>query len=241
MEGHFRTIRSIERTPGYLSIHSINRYGMYPPRGGEPKLPPPAYEEHVQPLRQAADSAAQWLQTVQQSSVELDRMIMRFSERNLQPSDVKDGIQSIIALVNKLHLAFNGQNGQLKPELWESIELALRHPAVRMLGLERSTTGQLCVELQTVAAKAYSALSSEGNKPLEREVQLHLKRLLLGTDGWLLALKRALAYSEQFKAIDLLSRGWLASLPHMPYIAYYSAMQAYLPIPTAGVLLNRRV
>jgi len=241
MSSYIRTIRGIERSPGYLSVHSINRYGAYPYRGGEPRLPPPAYKDWHEPVQEAARSAAHWLQIVQQAQAAIDRLTAFYSKRILTQNDVKEGVRLVAGMINDLYAAHKQHAAQLKPELWESIELALRHPALRKLGLTRTDSETLCIELQSSFAKAYASSCESEDKPLTSELQQEIKRLLLGADGWLNALRHALAYSDRDKASELLRQGWLASLPHIPYIAYYSSMQTYSPIPMSGMLLNRSV
>jgi len=233
MSADIRSIRSIERTPGYLSVHSLNRYGLYPYRGGEPKLPAPSYSDWNEAMLKAAQSAADWLRSVIETQSEIDRLITRFSSLTLHPVDVRDGNATIAKLLNHLFNNYMKHKEELRPELWDRIELALRHPALMKLSFRMCRTEDKLIDYPV------NRLQQDDQKLLEKETADELKRLLLGASGFLTELKQAIDYSKELQPTELLRDSWHTTKPYMPYMAYYSSMQAYFPMPMVGMLVNR--
>lgn len=224
MTGSIRSIRGIERTNLYAPIQAINRYASYPYREGEPQLPPNSDHDWNYVYKQAAESAAIWVRTAKQAQYDLERLMLDLSRQFIAGKPINDQVHHFIRLLNDLESQYLQHAGDLKPELWTSIELAVRQPAAEELGLRRSReSGKWIVD------PAYSSQSQQPN--------VHrMKRLLLGADGMLSGLKHALTYADRQKAVDLVQLRFPTSLP---YAAYYGSIQSYWPLPSVGLILNR--
>lgn len=253
MTGSIRSIRGIEPTSVYAPIQAINRYASYPYREGEPQLPPNSECDWNYVYKQAADSAAKWVRTAKQAQYDLDRVMSDLSRQFGAGKPITDHIHNLTRLLNDLESQYLRYAGDLKPELWASIELAVRHPAAGELGLRRSLEsgkwivdppyfrqlqkpkGNLSLDAKIDAGTNASANSGASN-PFEPASAPRMKRLLLGADGMLTGLKHALTYADQQKAVDLLQLRLPTSLP---YAAYYGSIQSYWPLPSVGLIINR--
>lgn len=251
MAGSIRSIRGIERTNVYAPIQAINRYASYPYREGEPQLPPNSEIDWNYVYKQAADIAANWVRTAKQAQYDLDKLMWDLSRQFGADKSITDHIHNLTKLLNELESQYLRYAGDLKPELWASIELAMRHPAAGELGLRRSReSGKWIVDppysrqpqqpegnlsLDAKIGAGESADSGASN-PFEPASVRRMKRLLLGADGMLTGLKHALTYADHQKAADLLQLRLPTSLP---YAAYYGSIQSYWPLPSVGLVLNR--
>ncbi|WP_053374360.1 hypothetical protein [Paenibacillus sp. FJAT-27812] len=224
MSTSIRSIRSIERTNAYTPVQAVSPYAYYPYRDGEPQQPPEQDYDLHRIYQKAASSAADWLQMAKQAQSHIDQLTVRLSNQLNNGLPIADSLTSLAKMLQQLESQYKQHDDALKPELWASIELALRAPAARELGLRRSKRGD---------EEAYM-----WSKPLALDESKRMKQLLLGADGMLSDLKHALTYAEQQKPIDLLQPQLGATLP---YSAYYGAMQAYWPLPYAGLILNRYI
>lgn len=216
MTGYIRTIRGIEKTSSYTPIQAASRYAAYPL---------PMFEQSKAINRQnwnslymeAAESAATWLQTAHQAQQTLGTILQELGrdEGIHAPTVLKTHAISLANLIQELDRTYKKHQTQLKPEIWGALELALRHPAMEALGLREQELPSL---MQADTSK--------------------VRRLLLGTDGLLNDLKRALTYAEQRKPLDLLRLPFPSAYP---YALYYGAMQTYWPLPLRGVIFNKYV
>ncbi|MGM0880342.1 MAG: hypothetical protein ACQEXQ_04780 [Bacillota bacterium] len=252
MTGFIRSIRGIERTNTYVPIQAINRYASYPYREGEPQLPPNSEHNWNHIYKQAADSAAKWVRKAKQAQYDLDRLIWDLSRQLGAGKPINEHIHNFIQLLNDLESQFLQHDGDLKPELWASIELAIRHPASGELGLRRSReSGKWIVDppysrqsqagvntsfSDSTSAGANKSANSGPSNPFEPASIRRMNRLLLGADGMLTGIKHALTYADHQKAVDLLQLRLPTSLP---YAAYYGSIQSYWPLPSVGIILNR--
>ena len=137
-------------------------------------------------------------------------------------------LQSLVGAINRWEAAYRGNERLLRPEIWEAMGLALRHPAMEELGIHRKNTESGDVYVWESAFR-----SDPGYARAES-----LRRLLLGPEGLLMDLKRALSYAEQFRPVDLLRLPFASAYP---YAFYYGASQAYLPLPPRGLIMNKTV
>jgi hypothetical protein len=223
MSTHIRSIRSIERTNAYAPVQAVSPYAYYPYRDGEPQLPPEQDHDWQRIYQKAANSAADWLQMAKQAQSNIDQLTVQLSNQLNNGHPIADSLNSLAKMLKQLESQYKQHDDALKPELWASIELAMRTPAARELGLWRITSGD---------EEAYLSWS----EPLAPDESKRMRQLLLGADGMLSGLKHALTYAEQQKPIDLLQPQLGATLP---YSAYYGAMQSYWPLPYVGLVLNR--
>lgn len=253
MTGSIRSIRGIERTNVYAPIQAINRYASYPYREGEPQLPPNSERDWNYVYKEAADSAAKWVRTAKQAQYDLDRLMWDLSRHFGSGKPVTGHIHNLTRLLNDLESQYLRHAGYLKPELWASIELAMRHPAAGELGLRRSLEsgkwiidppylrqsqkpkGNLSLNAK-IDAGTNTSVNSGASNPFEPASAPRMKRLLLGADGMLTGLKHALTYADHQKAVDLLQLRLPTSLP---YAAYYGSIQSYWPLPSVGLIINR--
>lgn len=237
MPGYISSIRSIEQTTQYSPIQPVSRYTAYPYRKGESKLLPHYNSSWVHYYQEAADSVAEWLKLVKTAQAELDQLILNVGRLSAEPDSriADEVINRINLLLNKLRLQYEQHASTLKPELWAAIELAMQHPAVGKLELSSSLSHKYAdseVMLETMKL-------DEGKNDEMRDRSIHdqqMKQLLLGADGFLNDLKRALAYGEQQHAIDLLQLPFAVAYP---YALYYGAMQTYWPLPAKGIIMNK--
>jgi hypothetical protein len=223
MGTYIRSTRSIERINAYTPVQALSSYGYYPYRDGEPQQPPEQENDWHRIYKSAANSAADWLQMAMQARNSIEQLTWQLSRQLNDGSPIADSLNSLAKIVHHLETHYKRHANHLKPELWASIEIALRTPAARELGLWNSTRE---------TDEAYLAWQ----KPLAPNEAKRMKQLLLGSDGMLSGLKHALTYAEQQKPIDLLQPQLGATLP---YAAYYGSMQSYWPLPYVGLILNR--
>ncbi|CAM4380707.1 hypothetical protein L1N85_23240 [Paenibacillus alkaliterrae] len=240
MNTTIRSIRAIERTKVYAPIQAVTPYAYFPYRNGEAQLPPECEDEWIRYYRQAADSAAAWVCHAKQAQYELDRMTCQLSRQLHLELPIEDSLQKLADIVNRLDHRYKQHAVDLKPELWAAVELALCHPAAAEIGLYRDHKYEKWIidSVKACPADAKSLVDVQASLPsLEKPAGTQrLKRLLLGSDGFLTGLKNALAYSDPRRAVDLLQ---LQLSTTLPYTAYYGALQAYMPLPYVGLILNR--
>ncbi|REK75620.1 hypothetical protein [Paenibacillus paeoniae] len=256
MTVYSRSIHGIERTNHYTKLQPVNRYAAYRLTAFE-RAPVVHRENWSRLYSDAAGSAAEWLKKSQDAQRRLDLMLEELGRdagiRN--GSFVRLQIQELTKLLNELEGSYRSHKNQLKPEVWEAVELALRHPAMAALGIERGPDdafrwrgtgvdsamtevgrGQ---ESRMAATRRYSkdaALITPPEKIASMEDSDKLRRLLLGADGLIQDIKKSLSFAEQGNAIDLLRLPFTAAYP---YALYYGAMQTYWPLPLRGVILNK--
>lgn len=229
MASYISSIRGIERTSSYMPVQAVSPYAYYPYRDGEPQQAQGNDNDWNRIYVQAANSAAAWIQTAKRAQDGIDQLIWRLSGQLNTRKPVADSLNDLTNMLNHWESDYKQHAGDLKPELWSSIELALRHPAAQKLGLRRSTQSGKWTQNGDDAFTAWSM-------PLLANETQRVKKLLLGADGLLNGLKHALTYAEQQRTVDLLQPKLAATLP---YAAYYSSTQSYWPLPYVGLILNR--
>lgn len=229
MASYISSIRGIERTNAYVPVQALSPYAYYPYRDGEPQQAQGNDNDWNRIYVQAANSAAAWIQTAKSAQDGIDQLIWRLSGQLNTGMPVADSLNDLTNMLNHWESHYKQHAGDLKPELWSSIELALRHPAAQELGLRRITQSGKWTQKGDDAVSAWSM-------PLLANETQRLKQLMLGADGLLNKLKHALAYADQQRAVDLLQPQLAATLP---YAAYYSSTQSYWPLPYVGLILNR--
>lgn len=226
MSGYIRSIRSIEPTARYAATARLDRYALYP-RGSLPVTGERETDWERQ-YKLAAESAGEWLAFARRSQAELDRILANMSRALRIGADASawgEEASRLIRLLNDTEETYRKLEAHLKPEVWAAIELALRHPGAEAIGLYR----------QDGAYFGLNAGEETGGR-LGQDGKERWRRLLLGSDGLLHGLKRALDYAEQRKAVDLLKLPFPSGYP---YALYYGAMYTYWPMPVRGVVLNR--
>lgn len=222
MASSIRSIRGIERSNAYAPIQAVSPYAYYPYRNSEPPLAPHVDMDWNSIYEQAASSAATWLQTAKQVQIDLEQLSWQLSRQFRAGAPIMESIHEIPGLLNHLELQYKLHSDDLIPELWESIEQALQHPAVKELGLRRNQEDSTWI------------VNSIHIQTFEQSNQM--KRLLLGSDGIITRLKYALTFADYQKAADLVLPQLTTSLP---YAAYYGSMQFYSPLPNVGLIFNR--
>jgi hypothetical protein len=233
MSSSIRSIRGIERSYAFSTVQAVSPYAYYPYRDGEAQQAPDYNKSLTRDFQQAAKSAASWLYKAKQAQYDIDQLSRQLSSQLYTDKPIAESLYRLTTMLNHLEDHYKEHADDLRPELWETIELALRHPAAEEVGLRRSTRDGKWMTDSTYLMK------SENN---ERTVQKlpdsskRMQRLMLGSEGMLNGLKYALTYAEQQKAVDLLQSPLTSTLP---YAAYYSSMQTYSPIPYVGLILNR--
>lgn len=228
ISSYIRSIRSIERTNAYVPVQAVSPYAYYPYRDGEPQQAPDHEHDWNRIYHQAASSAASWLQMTRDGQNRLDQLISKLGIELNNDLPITESLHSLTNLLNQLETHYKQRADNLIPELWSSIELALRHPAAIELGLSRSASSGQWTLNDAVSEETASAAPSP-----ER-----MKRHLLGTSGLLNDLKVALAFTEQQKPVQLLQSRFTSTLP---YGAYFNAIQTYSPIPYAGLIINQYI
>jgi hypothetical protein len=239
-----RPIRTIERTSAYAPIRPITAYGYFPYRDREAQFAPDPEDDWNRYYKQAADSAQSWIAETRRAEKELDQLIQKLG-RQLRdnPDSAADlDLHQLPALLNRLEKTYARHSVELKPELWDTIEQALRHPATDELGLRRADISKQWILhhaasdfehrdplLQQAAERPTAAADHDPAK---------WRRLLLGSDGLLTTLKHAISYSDELTAIELVEPQVPTTLP---YSAYYGAVQDYVPLPYPGLILNQYV
>lgn len=256
MTAYTRTIRGIERTMHYMKLQPASRYAAYRLTAFE-QAPVVQRQDWNRLYNDAADSAAIWLKDAQDAQKRLDRMLLELGrEAGIRDASfVSTQIDELVATLNQLESSYRSHESSLKSEVWEAVELALRHPAMEELGIRREAEHAFrwegSIALQA-SDGAWSQDSKDGiavthysnNRPNDADNDMpailtdgnKLKRLLLGADGLIQDLKRALSFADQRQSIDLLRLPFAAAYP---YTLYYGAMQAYLPLPYRGIVLNK--
>lgn len=223
MVTYIRSTRSIERINAFTPVQALSPYAYYPYRDGEPQQPLEQENEWQRIYQRAANSASDWLRMTKQAQNSIDQLTWQLSRQLNNGSPIADSLNSLAKIVQHLESHYKQHANDLKPEVWDSIEMALRTPAARELGLRESTRQ---------ADEAYLGWQ----KTLASDEAKRMKRLLLGSGGMLSDLKHALTYAEKQKPIDLLQPQFGATLP---YAAYYGSTQSYWPLPYVGLILNR--
>lgn len=256
MSTSIRSIRGIERSYAYSTVQAISPYAYYPYRDGEAQQAPEYNKSLTRDFQQAANSAASWLNKAKQAQYDIEQINKQLSNELYTDKPIAGSLHRLTAMLNQLEDHYRAHADDLKPELWESIELALRHPAAEEIGLRRSTTDGKWITDSTYTISSENrdrtasliSVQNEISKSLlptsihmEQKQKLsysssRMQRLMLGSEGMLTGIKYALTYAEQHKAVDLLQSPLTSTLP---YAAYYSSMQTYSPIPYVGLVLNR--
>ncbi|RJE91325.1 hypothetical protein D3P07_04545 [Paenibacillus sp. 1011MAR3C5] len=247
MTHYTRAIRGIERTMHYTKLQPVNRYAAYRLTSFE-QVSVVQREDWNRIYSDAADSAAVWLRQAQEAQKRLDRMLQELGRDSgiRNASFVHSRIDELVGMINELGSSFRSHEDRLQPEVWEAVELALRHPAQEQLGIRRGSDGQLRWEGSMVASAEREATRNHASKAeagADRQElpdilgdSSKLRRLLLGADGFIQGLKHALTFAEQRQSIDLLRLPFTTAYP---YAMYYGAMQSYWPLPMRGVVLNK--
>jgi len=254
MSSSIRSIRGIERSSAFSNVQAVSPYAYYPYRDGEAQQAPDYNKSLTRDFHQAANSAASWLYQAKQAQYDIDQLSKQLSSELYNDKPIGDSLYHLTTMLNHLEAHYKDHADDLRPELWETIELALRHPASEEIGLRRSTRdgkwmtdstylinsennermpGRISVNDEFSKLMLPAPISME---PIRPDSSRLIKRLMLGSDGMLNGLKYALTYAEQQKAVDLLQPALTSTLP---YAAYYSSMQTYTPIPYVGLILNR--
>ncbi len=139
MTSYISSIRGIERTNSYMPVQAVSPYAYYPYRDGEPQQAQGNDNDWNRIYVQAANSAAAWIQTAKRAQDGIDQLIWRLSSQLNTGKPVADSLNDLTNMLNHWESHYKQHAGDLKHELWSSIELALRHPAAQELGLRRST------------------------------------------------------------------------------------------------------
>ncbi|WP_424769386.1 hypothetical protein [Paenibacillus sp. sgz302251] len=223
MTSYIRSIRPIERTTVYAPIQAVTPYGYYPYRDGEAQQPPDYNDDWNQIYLKAADSAATWFRLADKAQQKLDQITSQLSRKLHFNEPIDAHLKQLSELLNQLEYIYKKHADELKPDLWETVELALRHPAAGEIGLRRSSDFGEWI----IASNGESKQMGNSGR---------LKQLMLGVDGMLNGLKTALTYADEQTTADLV-QPYLSST--LPYSAYYGAMQSYWPLPHVGLILNR--
>lgn len=233
MSSYIRSIRGIEKTNAYVPVQAAKRYTYYPYRDGEIQQFAEKENEWSRILQEAAGSASAWLRISNEAQSDLVQLTAKLSSELHDGKPITDSLRTLTGLINQWESNYKQHAEHLKPELWASIELALRHPATHDLGLRRSKSDGIWVAGSNLVSSKEDSSSSRLQSPAAAE---RMKRVLLGADGLLNVLKHAFTYGDQYKAIDLLQAQLTSTLP---YSAYLGSIQSYSPIPYAGLIVNR--
>lgn len=238
MSGYTRAIHRIERSADYMSAKPVNRYASYRLTAYEQAAGVQRHERQ-NAYGQAADSAASWLSIARTAQKQLEDMIKELGgEKKLEERvAIKESIDQLIRLINEWESGYRRSAGMLKPEIWEAVELALRHPTVELLEIKRGMDGQFYWEGSS-KQDGMGQVSAGASTDALHEDASRLQRLLLGAEGLLMDLKRAMSYAEQQRPVDLLRLPFAAAYP---YALYYGASQAYYPLPPRGSIINKLV
>lgn len=233
MSGYTRVIRGIERTADYTSVKPASRYAAYKLTAYE-QVAGVLRHEGVHTYNQAADSAASWLGIARSAQNRLESMIQALGrDRGIeQMSILSESIGQLVQSINDWETGYRRYKEMLKPEIWEAVELALRHPAMEELGIKRDVDGRFHWD---GGESQMNSDSASIGMPYDLS---QLRRLLLGAEGLLMDLKRAMSYAEQQRPVDLLRLSFAAAYP---YALYYGASQAYWPLPPRGAIVNKYV
>ena len=221
MNGYSSSIQSITGSNSYSPIQPLTKYGAYRTSEREEAQQARNLEQRAwgEQYAKAAEKAANWITLAKKTQRELDGMqqILGRDDGILNEDTTKEQMLSLTNSLNELNAAYQSQASSIRSEVWEAIELALRHPAMEAIGIERKVDS------------SFQYVSPETD-------QATLRRELLGSDGVLQSLKYALSYAEQRKAIDLLQLPFPVAYP---YSLYYGGMSTFWPLPLRGVVLNK--
>lgn len=224
-------IRGIERTAAYARAYPVNRYAAYRLTTFEQTAPvPPQWS--MKTYREASKSAFAWLREAGHGQKLLNDMMERLGRNGgLSSKDcLNASLQTLVGAINRWETAYREHERLLRPEIWEAMELALRHPAMEELGIRRKTA-ESGIRLSFEWESAFRTDPTDNRKET-------LRRQLLGSEGLFMDLKRALSYAEQFPPVDLLRLPFASAYP---YAYYYGASQAYWPLPLRGAIMNKYV
>lgn len=247
MSGFIRSIRGIERSQAYSPISAVNRYAAYRNREQiEPSRVEPAvgWEDWE---AASAKSAAVWLRTAKAAEGKLNNLMIELGRQEgwRDAGVTEDKLRQLKVIVDELAAVYKRYEDHLRPEVWEVIELALRHPATEQLGLGWAIDGESSLSRVEGSASDSSLFKVEGrsSEPSRKALAAQLdrdlvRRLLLGVDGLLTGLKRAVTYAEQQQTADWLKLPFTAAYP---YALYYGAAQLYWPLPSRGSILNKYI
>lgn len=245
MTPYTRAIRGIERTMHYTKVQPVNRYAAYRLTSFE-QASVVQREDWSRIYSDAADGAAAWLRQAQEAQKRLGRMLQELGRDSgiRNPAFVRTQIDELMGIINSLESSYRSHEERLQPEVWEAVELALRHPATEELDIRRDADGRLRWAGASGDSAARETILGHASRGGDAEQELpdvlgdsgKLRRLLLGADGFIQSLKHALAFAEQREPIDLLRLPFAAAYP---YAMYYGAMQSYWPLPMRGVILNK--
>lgn len=238
MSGYIPPIQRVDRPIVNSPVQTVSKYASYPYRQHENQLASNRADDWNRVYQQAAESAAEWFKLANHTQNEIDHLIINY---NLHTSINNPSEHSLSTLTNKLAELINSLESKyyehydhLKPELWRSVENALKHPAAAVLGLQRNDTdGEWTTDYQTSSSKEPNSLNPiHPFAASERQI----RQLLLGVDGLLTGLKNSLSYTDQPRAVDLVQSHLT---PTLPYIAYYNSVQSYSPLPFTGYIINQ--
>lgn len=227
MSSFIRSIRSIERSHHYSPVQPVNRYAQFDAvreaADGGRMVSADVWDKD---FAEAAGGAAEWLALSKKAIAQLTDVQRQLGGRDgiRYPAEVARQLQHLTASIADWRSVFSRQRSFLKEEIWEAVELALRHPAVKELGLLRNGEDSIS-----------GGPGQLSNKLSDTD---GLKRLLLGADGLLNELKTAFSYAEQHSPAELLKHPFYAAYP---YALYYGASQSYLPLPPRGVIFNKSI
>ncbi|MHA6485485.1 hypothetical protein ACX1C1_26680 [Paenibacillus sp. strain BS8-2] len=235
MADYIRSIRGIERSHAYAPISAINPYASYRNR----ELIEPSRAEPADGLGEwealSAKGAAAWLRAAKTAEQKLNRLMIELGRqegwRNAEVT--KDKLHELENIINELDVVFMGNKQYLMPEVWEVIELALRHPATTHLNLVReiSSSSKGSGLYKEHSHATFSPPSAIGDPD-------KVRRLLLGADGLLTGLKTAVTYAEKHQPAEWLKLPFTAAYP---YAMYYGAAQLYWPLPSRGSVVNKYI
>ncbi|RIX52817.1 hypothetical protein D3P08_12510 [Paenibacillus nanensis] len=249
MSEYTRVIRGIERSADFMKARPASRYDAYKLTAYE-RAAGAARLERKQPFDLAADSAAAWLSIARSAQNRLEGMMKELGrDRKIEnPSFLLESVGQLVEWLNEWELGYKQYKEMLKPEIWGAVELALRHPAMDALGIGRGNDGRFYSrggfasrysqpkEIANAEGMAYGKSFTEA---AAREQELApYRRLLLGSEGLLMDLKRAMSYAEQQRPVDLIRLSFASAYP---YALYYGASQAYWPLPPRGAVINKFV
>ncbi|MEK3882036.1 hypothetical protein [Paenibacillus sp. PL2-23] len=231
MIAYSRSIRGIERTEAYARTHPVNRYAAYPLTAFE-QTPIAGTQGNRKKKEEAASQGVySWLREAGQGQKLLGELLEKLGRHNgvASKEQLENSVHTLVDAMNRWESAYQSREQLLRPEIWEAMTLAMRHPAMELLGIKRGG--------QEVGRRLVWDPAILPQNPNMEEVNT-LRRVLLGSEGLLMDLKRALSYAEQYTPMQLLRQPFI----HMyPYVLYYGAAQAYHPLPPRGLIMNKTV
>ncbi|MCR2802273.1 hypothetical protein [Paenibacillus soyae] len=232
MIGYTRSIRGIERSAAYARTHPVNRYAAYRLTSFERTAPVPQ-QWSLDIYQKSSESVYVWLKTAGEGQKLLADLMSQLGRNGGVGSkdQLNASVQTLVEALNRWEGVYRGYERLLRPEIWEALELAMRHPGMEGLGIVRREPAE------SVNTEAFERESAFGKDPGYAQTE-SLRRQLLGSEGLLMSLKRALSYAEQFPPIRLLQLPFATAYP---YAMYYGGAQAYLPLPPRGTIMNKYV